>query len=75
MQLRSPAAILLALLAVAPLPAAAQGQSGLTLQQVEARYPRMKPVHIQKCDHGDGIYTKSEMLCVASIYQAMYISD
>ena len=34
----------------------------------------MKAVHIQKCDRdGDGIYTQTEMLCVASIYQAMYI--
>ena len=36
----------------------------------------MKAVHIEKCDrNGDGIYTKSEMLCVQSIYQAMYISE
>ena len=41
-----------------------------------AKYPRMKTVHIEKCDRdGDGIYTKTEMLCVQSIYQAMYISD
>ena len=34
----------------------------------------MKAVHIEKCDRdGDGIYTRTEMLCVASIYQAMYI--
>ena len=72
-----PTAILLgALLLAPPLAATAQGAGGLTLRQVEAEYPRMKAVHIEKCDrNGDGIYTRTEMLCVASIYQAMYISD
>ena len=70
-----PTAILLGALAAAPLAASAQ-QGGLTLRQVEAEYPRMKAVHIEKCDrNGDGIYTRTEMLCVASIYQAMYLSD
>ena len=47
---------------------------GLTLDQVERKYPRMSPVHIQKCDHdGDGIYTRTELLCVSGIYQAMYL--
>ena len=48
----------------------------MTLDQVEAMYPRMKAVHIQKCDrNGDGVYTKSEMLCVKSIYHAMYVEN
>lgn len=69
------AALLLAVPLVQPLAPAAFAQSGgLTLAQVERQYPRMSPVHIRKCDRdGDGIYTRSEMLCVQSIYQAMYI--
>ena len=75
MRANLPTAILLGALAAVPLAASAQ-QGGLTLQQVEAEYPRMKAVHIQKCDRdSDGIYTRTEMLCVASIYQAMYLSD
>ncbi len=73
MQLRFPTAIVLAALAAVPLPASAQ-QTGYTLQQVEQKYPRMKTVHIQKCDHnGDNVYTKTEMICVQSIYQSMYV--
>ena len=54
----------------------AQSQGGYSLGQVESMYPRMKPVHIEKCDrNGDGLYTKSEMLCVQSIYHAMYIEN
>jgi hypothetical protein len=65
---------LLAAALALPLPAAAQAQAGYTLDQVESMYPRMKAVHIKKCDrNGDGVYTRSEMLCVQSIYQAMYI--
>jgi hypothetical protein len=66
---------LLAIPLVQPLaPAAFAQSSGLTFAQVERKYPRMSPVHIEKCDHdGDGLYTRSEMLCVSSIYQAMYI--
>ena len=65
-------ALALATLAAAP-PGFAQTQ-GLTLAQVEARYPRMKAVHIEKCDRDvDNVYTKSELLCVQGIYQAMYI--
>lgn len=72
MRLTPAPALLLAALA-APLPALAQAQ-GMTLAQVEARYPRMKTVHIEKCDRdGDEIYTKSELLCVQGIYQAMYL--
>jgi hypothetical protein len=71
---RSLATILLTASIALPLPAAAQAQAGYTLAQVESIYPRMKAVHIQKCDrNGDNLYTKSEMLCVQGIYQAMYI--
>ncbi len=76
MTLRSlAAALVLAIPLVQPLaPAAFAQSSGLSLTQVEQKYPRMSPVHIKKCDRdGDGIYTRSEMLCVQSIYQAMYI--
>ena len=62
--------LLATLLAV---PALAQ-TSGLTLDQVERKYPRMSPVHIKKCDHdGNGIYTRTELLCVSGIYQQMYL--
>ncbi len=72
MRIRFPALILLAAFAAAPI--AAQ-QAGYSLDQVEAKYPRMKPVHIEKCDRdGDGVYTKSEMLCVQGIYQSMYVN-
>ena len=66
------AALLLALPLAAPLaPMALAQAAGLTLDQVEHKYPRMSPVHIRKCDYdGDGIYTRTEMLCVSGIYQA-----
>jgi hypothetical protein len=55
------------------LPAAAQ-QATLSLEQIERKYPQMSIVHIEKCDHDrDGQFTKSEQLCVAGIYQAMYL--
>ena len=74
MQLRFTIALVLAVLAAVPVNA--QAQQGLTLQQVEAKYPRMRPVHIAKCDHnGDGLYTRTEMLCVSGIYQQMYLAD
>ena len=67
---RALALLFAALLAV---PALAQ-TSGLTLDQVERKYPRMSPVHIEKCDHdGNGIYTRTELLCVSGIYQQMYL--
>ena len=48
----------------------------LTLQQVERKYPRMNAVHIGKCDHDDdGLYSRTEMLCVQSIYSTMYVND
>jgi hypothetical protein len=59
---------------VLALPAAAQ-QSTLSLDQIERKYRGMSPVHIDKCDHDrDGSFTAAEQLCVASIYQQMYIN-
>lgn len=56
------------------LPALAQ-QSTLGLDQIERKYPRMKVVHIEKCDYDkDGQFTKAEQLCVAGIYQQMYLN-
>ena len=47
---------------------------GLTLEQVERKYPRMSYVHINKCDYdGNGTFTRTEMLCVSGIYQQMYL--
>jgi hypothetical protein len=55
------------------LPAVAQ-QATLSLEQLERRYRNMSPVHIEKCDYDrDGVFTKTEQLCVASIYQVMYL--
>jgi hypothetical protein len=57
-------------------PAAAQGQPVMTLDQVESRYRRMNEVHILKCDkNGDQLFTRTEMLCVQGIYQAMYLDN
>jgi hypothetical protein len=55
------------------LPAFAQ-QSTLSLDQIERKYRRMSPIHIEKCDYDhDGMFTLSEQLCVAGIYQQMYL--
>ena len=55
------------------LPALAQ-QAALSLQQVERKYPRMSIVHIEKCDYdGDGSFTRTEQICVANLYRAMYV--
>ena len=68
------AALLLAIPLVQPMAAVAQS-AGLSLAQVERKYPRMSTVHIEKCDRDrDGVYTRTEMLCVQGIYQAMYIN-
>lgn len=57
------------------LPALAQSGT-LTLEQVERKYRKMSVVHILKCDRDrDGQFTKSEQLCVASIYDVMYLND
>lgn len=64
---------LVMLLVAAPVLAFAQAE-GLTLQEVKRKYPKMNVVHINKCDYdGNEIFTKTEMLCVAGIYQQMYI--
>lgn len=67
----------LAVVAIALAASAALAQSGtLTLQQLERKYPHMSPVHIEKCDHdGDGVYNRSEQLCVSSIYSTLYRQD
>lgn len=45
----------------------------LTLAEVEREYPRMNPIHIEKCDRdGDGLYNQAEQVCVGSIYRQMY---
>ena len=69
------AAFLFAVPLAQPLaPMALAQAAGLTLEQVEHKYPRMSPVHIRKCDYnGDGIYTRTELLCVSGIYQQMYL--
>ena len=55
------------------LPAVAQ-QATLSLAQIERKYRNMSPVHINKCDYdGDGQFTRTEQLCVAGIYQQMYL--
>jgi hypothetical protein len=63
------------LLLLAPLagPLLAQEQ-GLTLAQVERKYRQMNEVHILKCDYdGNQIFTRTEMLCVQSIYRSFYL--
>lgn len=55
------------------VPAIAQ-QATLSLAQIERKYRQMSVVHIEKCDYDrDGQFTKTEQLCVAGIYQAMYL--
>jgi hypothetical protein len=59
----------------AGLPAVAQ-QATLSLEQIERKYRQMSIVHIEKCDYdGNGQFTKAEQLCVAGIYQAMYLDS
>ncbi len=75
MRHRTVPAGLLAGLALASPAADAQGTTTLTFAQVQQQYPRMNAVHIRKCDfNGDGLYTRSEMMCIAGIYQQMYVS-
>ena len=74
MPARSLCAAVLASILLAPTVGTAQ-TAGLTLAQVESRYPRMNAVHIRKCDkNGDGIYTNAEMACVQGIYRSMYLA-
>ena len=39
-----------------------------SLQRIEARYPRLSPVHIAKCDRdGDGSFTRAERACIGGL--------
>ncbi len=43
---------------------------------MKRKYRKMNEVHILKCDRdGDLTFTRTEMLCVSSIYQAMYLDQ
>jgi hypothetical protein len=66
--------LLLALMMAGPaLPAVAQ-QAPLSLDQIERKYRNMSSIHINKCDYNkDGEFTRTEQLCVAGIYQQMYL--
>ena len=70
--------LIAATLATLPLlaaPLAAQ-EAGVPLAQVERQYRKMNEVHILKCDHdGDRLFTRTEMLCVQSIYRAFYLDS
>lgn len=74
---RRAALVVLSTAIAAATTAGALAQSGtMTLDQLERKYPRMKAVHIEKCDRDhDGLYTQPEQLCVASIYRTMYVND
>ena len=69
------AALLVAILLALPAPPPATAQAaGFTLDEVQRKYRKMNDVHILKCDRdGDLIFTRTEMLCVSSIYQVMYL--
>ena len=63
---------ILLLVPFAPLLSAQE--QGLTLAQVERKYRTMNEVHILKCDYdGNRIFTRTEMLCVQSIYRSFYL--
>ena len=65
--------LLSAMLLSLALPALAQ-QGTMTLAQIERKYRNMSPVHIGKCDYDrNGLFTRTEQLCVAGIYQQMYL--
>jgi hypothetical protein len=58
-------------LLAAPLPAQ---DAGIPLAQVERQYRKMNEVHILKCDYdGDRLFTRTEMLCIQSIYRTFYL--
>jgi hypothetical protein len=70
-----PAALLAAALAAPATPLPAQ-DAGLTLAEVERQYRRMSVVHIRKCDYdGNGIFTRTEMLCVQNVYRVFYLDN
>lgn len=69
-----PRLILLVLATLVALPALAQSTGTITLAQAERKYRGMKDVHIEKCDYdGDDLFTRTEQLCLAGIYQQMYL--
>jgi hypothetical protein len=69
-----PRLLLVAVLLALAAPAPATAQAGLTLDQVQRKYRKMNEVHILKCDRDrDLIFTRTEMLCVSSIYDVMYL--
>lgn len=64
----------LSLVFLVAAPVSAQPAGTLTLAQVERKYRGMKTVHIEKCDYDhDDLFTRSEQLCLAGIYQQMYL--
>ena len=68
----APAALILAaLLSPAARSRLRPGRAASPSTRSSANTAPMSPVHIEKCDHdGDGIYTRTELLCVSGIYQA-----
>jgi len=47
---------------------------GIPLAQVERKYRTMNEVHILKCDYdGNRLFTRTEMICVQSIYRSLYV--
>jgi hypothetical protein len=70
-----PGIVLVILATLVALPAAAQ-QEVVSLAAIERQYPKMSPIHIEKCDHDhDGMFTRTEQLCVGSIYRVMYLDQ
>jgi hypothetical protein len=70
----SPATLVPALLIASA--SASLAQQALTLAEVERKYRKMNEVHILKCDHdGDRLFTRTEMLCVESIYRSFYFEN
>lgn len=70
-----PGIVLVILATLVALPAAA-GQEVVSLAAIERQYPKMSPIHIEKCDRDhDGMFTRTEQLCVASIYRVMYLDQ
>ena len=54
--------------------ARAQSVEGLTVEQVPRKSRRMSEVHSLRCDKdGTQLIEREEMLCVRSIYSAMYL--
>jgi hypothetical protein len=67
--------VLATLFASLALSALAQ-QATMSLAEIERKYRQMSPVHIAKCDYDrDGRFTRTEQLCVAGIYEQMYLDS